>query len=76
MASKCMKILPPPMHICYVIQVIISYWVKRRYDTVNYHARSVIPGAKGQAESWYDTERTIIYCIVQTLSLITNLSYL
>ena len=33
-------------------------------------------GAKPQAESWYDTECTIIYSNVPTLSLITDLLYL
>ena len=33
-------------------------------------------GAKSQAESRYDTERTRIYSVIPTLNLITNLSYL
>ena len=46
------------------------------YDTGRYRGRSVIPKVKLQAKSRYDTECTMISCIIMTLSLITNLSYL
>ena len=63
------------MLVVYAECMNISYQVKLSYDMVNYCAQSVIPGRSCRLSPGM-TLSAIIYRIIPTLSIITNLSYL